>query len=107
MFRFDSFKKTNTVNNVDPLHNQATDATQSFLQRITNADTILGVNKRPTLSKTNSSATMSSFSIPMPTNSWGMLALARLQDEDDGEFDDVVHLLLNKDKVFFYYYLFI
>lgn len=104
MFRFDSFKKTATVNNVDnsndPLHNQQQDTTQSFLQRITNADTILGVNKqRPTLSKSTSSANMSSFSIPMPTNSWGMLALARLQDEQDGELDDVVHLLLNKDKV--------
>lgn len=102
MFRFDSFKKSpvnNAVDNTnDPLNN---DTTPTFLQRIASADTILGVNKqRPTLSKSSSTSNMAtSFSIPMPTNSWGMLALSRLQDEQDGELDDVVHLLLNKDKV--------
>ncbi|KAI9362877.1 hypothetical protein BD770DRAFT_381998 [Pilaira anomala] len=34
----------------------------------------------------------------MPTNSWGMLALTKLQDEQDGELDDVVDLLLTRDK---------
>lgn len=96
MFRFDSFKKTTVNNTDDPLNH---DSTQTFLQRITSSDTILG-KQRPTLSKSTSTASMAtSFSIPMPTNSWGMLALARLQDEQDGELDDVVDLLLNKDKV--------
>jgi hypothetical protein len=35
----------------------------------------------------------------MPTNSWGMSTLTRLQDVQDGELDDIVKLLLNQDKV--------
>lgn len=85
MFRFDSFKKTSTTESNDP---------PTFLQRIASADSILGVNKP----RSNSSLS-TSFSIPMPTNSWGMLALTKLQDEQDGELDDVVDLLLTRDKV--------
>lgn len=107
MFRFDSFKKTNnattTLDN-DPLTSDGTQSNTSFLQRIASSDTILGVNtKRPLLSKSTSTNSVStpttSFSIPMPTNSWGMLALSKLQDTEDGEMDDIVDLLLNREKV--------
>ncbi|CAO3644168.1 unnamed protein product [Mucor hiemalis] len=105
MFRFDSFKKTNnattTLDNY-PLTSDGTQSNTSFLQRIASSDTILGVNtKRPLLSKSTStnsvSTTTTSFSIPMPTN-WGMLALSKLQDTEDGEMDDIVDLLLNREK---------
>lgn len=104
MFRFDSFKKnSNSIEN-DPLTGDASPAT-SFLQRIASSDTILGVNtKRPNMTKTTSTSSMStstSFSIPMPTNSWGMLTLTKLQDVQDGEMDDIVDLLLNRDKVIY------
>lgn len=102
MFRFDSFKKStaNTTNTndttQDPLNNNDS---PTFLQRIASSDSILGANKqRPTLSKNSLLNMATSFSIPMPTNSWGMLALSRLQDEQDDELDAIVHLLLNKDK---------
>lgn len=109
MFRFDSFKKNNnsttTLDNNDPLTTDATQSNTSFLQRIASSDTILGVNtKRPILSKSTSinstnTTTTTSFSIPMPTNSWGMLALSKLQDTEDSEMDDIVDLLLNREKV--------
>lgn len=125
MFRFDSFKKNNTSspnNNSspdltanDPLLSQpTTNATEqlqqaqspiSFLQRIASSDTILSVGgggKKPNNSialQKSSSSSSSSFSIPIPTNSWGMLALSRLQDEQDDELLDIVQLLLTKDKV--------
>lgn len=87
MFRFDSFKKHNTAeNNNEP---------PTFLQRIASADSILGVSKQ----RSSSNLSSTSFSIPMPTNSWGMLALTKLQDEQDGELDDIVDLLLTRDKV--------
>ncbi|MBM6386977.1 MAG: hypothetical protein JSY10_23750 [Paenibacillus sp.] len=87
MFRFDSFKKQNTAeNNNEP---------PTFLQRIASADSILGVTKQ----RSSSNLSTTSFSIPMPTNSWGMLALTKLQDEQDGELDDIVDLLLTRDKV--------
>lgn len=112
MFRFDSFKKTPTTPDITNNNDSVTNSEQqspSFLQRIASSDTLLGGvnNKRPNLQKTFSSssssnlttATSTSFSIPMPTNSWGMLALSRLQDEQDDELHDIVDLLLNKDKV--------
>ncbi|KAI9260274.1 hypothetical protein EDC94DRAFT_136610 [Helicostylum pulchrum] len=86
MFRFDSFKKHNTAeNNNEP---------PTFLQRIASADSILGVTKQ----RSSSNVSTTSFSIPMPTNSWGMLALTKLQNEQDGELDDIVDLLLTRDK---------
>ncbi|KAG2234131.1 hypothetical protein INT48_000308, partial [Thamnidium elegans] len=66
----------------------------TFLQRIASADSILGVTKQ----RSSSNLSTTSFSIPMPTNSWGMLALTKLQDEQDGELDDIVDLLLTRDK---------
>lgn len=109
MFRFDSFKKNNnsttTLDNSDPLTSDGSQSNTSFLQRIASSDTILGVNtKRPILSKSTSTnstntTTTTSFSIPMPTNSWGMLALSKLQDTEDSEMDDIVDLLLNREKV--------
>jgi hypothetical protein len=74
MFRFDSFnKKTDD------------DDAKSFLKRFAGTE-----GRKKTINT-------SSFSIPMPTNSWGMLALSRLQE--DSSLDDIVELLLNKDKV--------
>lgn len=82
----------------------------SFLQRMASADTLLRSSaplmKRPSFSSlqnsfssSSGSSIASSFSIPVPTNSWGMLALSRLRAADDGEFDDVIDLLLTRDKV--------
>ncbi|KAI8372147.1 hypothetical protein BD560DRAFT_395304 [Blakeslea trispora] len=78
MFRFDSFKKA-TDDAKEPSTNTPP---SSFLKRIASTDTVL----------------RSRFmaSIPMPTTSWGMLAFARLQD-DQGELDDVIELLM-EDK---------
>ncbi|KAL9554386.1 hypothetical protein MBANPS3_002831 [Mucor bainieri] len=116
MFRFDSFKKPNTnepaKSQTDPLSSSPSPPT-NFLQRIASSDTITRspLIKRPSniaksvstsssasSSTSNKMNTTTSFSIPMPTNSWGMLALSRLQDTHDNELDDIVELLLNKDK---------
>ncbi|KAG1079154.1 hypothetical protein G6F42_023904 [Rhizopus arrhizus] len=112
MFRFDSFKKPNAnepaKSQTDPLSSSPSPPT-NFLQRIASSDTITRspLIKRPSKSVSISSSASSStsnkmntasFSIPMPTNSWGMLALSRLQDTQDNELDDIVDLLLNKDK---------
>lgn len=102
MFRFDSIKKSlsPTQNNESaPQHDPltSTENSPSFLQRIASSDSLFQ-NKRPNLSKSASSSNVS-FSIPMPTNSWGMLVLNRLQDTQDNEFDDIVDLLLSRDKV--------
>lgn len=107
MFRFDSFKKTPNANNENtPLDTNNNEPPTSFLQRIASSDTLLKSTStnRPTLSKSTSTSSASttaahSFSIPMPTNSWGMSTLTRLQDVQDGELDDIVKLLLNQDKV--------
>lgn len=88
----------------------------SFLQRMASADTLLRSSaplmKRPSFSSlqnsfssSSGSSIASSFSIPVPTNSWGMLALSRLRAADDGEFDDVIDLLLTRDKVSLHHYL--
>jgi hypothetical protein len=123
MFRFDSFKKPNntnessTTNQQDPLAGSSPPT--NFLQRIASSDTIARsslIKKPAAITKSASTSSFvsssvsnnnkmnaSSFSIPMPTNSWGMLALSRLQDIHDNELDDIVELLLNKDKVKFDY----
>ncbi|KAL0141151.1 hypothetical protein V8B55DRAFT_1513652 [Mucor lusitanicus] len=116
MFRFDSFKKPNAnepaKSQTDPLSSSPSPPT-NFLQRIASSDAISrsSLSKRPSnmvksastspsvsSSTSNSKTSTTSFSIPMPTNSWGMLALSRLQDTQDNELDDIVELLLNKDK---------
>ncbi|GAN06236.1 hypothetical protein MAM1_0116d05716 [Mucor ambiguus] len=115
MFRFDSFKKPNTnepaKSQTDPLSSSPSPPT-NFLQRIASSDTIARspLIKRPSnitksastspsvSSSTSNKMNTTSFSIPMPTNSWGMLALSRLQDTHDNELDDIVELLMNKDK---------
>ncbi|KAK4520435.1 uncharacterized protein ATC70_008570 [Mucor velutinosus] len=115
MFRFDSFKKPNTnepaKSHTDPLSSSPSPPS-NFLQRITSSDSITrsplikrpsNITKSVSTSSSASSSTSNkmnatSFSIPMPTNSWGMLALSRLQDTQVNELDDIVELLLNKDK---------
>ncbi|CAO3615586.1 unnamed protein product [Mucor fragilis] len=115
MFRFDTFKKPNAnepaKGQTDPLSSSPSPPT-NFLQRIASSDTITRspfIKKPANMTKsastsssvsssTSSKANTTSFSIPMPTNSWGMLALSRLQDTQESELDDIVELLLNKDK---------
>ncbi|KAL1933956.1 hypothetical protein VTP01DRAFT_8046 [Rhizomucor pusillus] len=82
----------------------------SFLQRMTSTDGILrpsnaSMIKRPSFSSLQSSLSSStvsshssSISIPIPSNSWGMLTVTRLQDEQDAEFDDIKELLATRDK---------
>ncbi|KAI9494755.1 hypothetical protein BDB00DRAFT_816925 [Zychaea mexicana] len=86
-----------------------TNKSTNFLQRMASADTLLRSTssmKRPSFSSlqtsfssSSASSFTSSFSIPVPTNSWGMLALSRLRAADDGEFDDIIDLLLTREKV--------
>jgi hypothetical protein len=80
------------------------------LQRIASSDTIFrpaAPSKRPSttsLHKSSSSSALQppstqSFSIPIPSNSWGMKALSQLQDSRRTEYDDIVDLLLDDEKV--------
>ncbi|KAI9318225.1 hypothetical protein BX666DRAFT_1606790 [Dichotomocladium elegans] len=119
MFRFDSFRKPDATNpslaasdvNAQQLEKQRP---ANFLQRMASAEALLHVSssssgpsiKRPSFSKlhnsfssssgSSSTQSPSSLSIPFPANSWGMLALSRLRAADDGEFDDVLDLLLGE-----------
>ncbi|KAI7906958.1 uncharacterized protein BX663DRAFT_482642 [Cokeromyces recurvatus] len=87
MFRFDSFKKEYNATTNDAIQKESVVHTNgSLLQRITAS----GLDN----AKTNST----SFSIPIPSNSWGMITLTRLQNADDTELDDIVDLLLNQNK---------
>ncbi|KAI8343145.1 hypothetical protein BC941DRAFT_410535 [Chlamydoabsidia padenii] len=81
----------------------------SFLQRIASSDTIFrpaSPKKRPSTSNLHKSSSSSalqqpttqSFSIPIPSNSWGMKALSQLQDSFTSDYDDIVDLLLDGDK---------
>ncbi|KAI8983669.1 hypothetical protein BDB01DRAFT_789678 [Pilobolus umbonatus] len=102
MFRFDSFKKPSSAHSTDtPVtkdsfsHDTSDTSPASFLKRIASTDTL-----RSSLSKrtTAKSALSSSFPIPIPTSSWGMLFLSRLQDTEESELDDIVELLLTGNK---------
>ncbi|KAI9251501.1 hypothetical protein BDA99DRAFT_522029 [Phascolomyces articulosus] len=125
MFRYDSFRQSESP---DPSTSSSTKTERgglaaqpstmpsnngdnksiNFLQRMASADTLLRSTssmKRPSFSSLQSSfsssstsSLTSSFSIPVPTNSWGMLALSRLRAADDGEFDDIIDLLLTREK---------
>ncbi|KAI8097512.1 uncharacterized protein BX664DRAFT_326584 [Halteromyces radiatus] len=127
MFRFENFRKpaigTSTENATidighDPLNSPSTDLTNednndnsnkppaSFLQRIASSDTLFRPphNKKSSTSnihKSTSSSTLqstSSFSIPIPSNSWGMKALSLLQDPDSTDYEDIIDLLLDGDR---------
>lgn len=97
MFRFDSFKKSNEQ-----------DSSFSFLQRITsNNNSNNGIIASSTSSSTtttttsnsnNSDKQKSNTSIPIPVNSWGMLVLSQLQNQQE-DFIDIINILTKNSKV--------
>ncbi|CEJ00458.1 hypothetical protein RMCBS344292_14513 [Rhizopus microsporus] len=95
MFRFDSFKKSNEQDN-----------SFSFLQRITSNNN--NNNNGIITSSTSSSSTTTSnsnnsdkqknnTSIPIPVNSWGMLVLSQLQNQQE-DFIDIINILTKNSK---------
>lgn len=90
MFRFESFKKSNEENNNNNL---------SFLERIisNNSNSSMS-NERQKSTNSNVVAINSNTPIPVPTNSWGMLMLSQLQNQQE-ELDSVISTLLNDNKV--------
>lgn len=111
MFRFDAFRRPEAAPDAEDSQRSG-DKSVNFLQRMASADSILRASpimKRPSFSSlhnsfsssstTTQSTSQSSFSIPVPANSWGMLTWSRLRDADDAEFDDIVDLLLTPEKV--------
>ncbi|KAL0093264.1 hypothetical protein F4703DRAFT_1263553 [Phycomyces blakesleeanus] len=114
MFTFESFRRTSSSPSVptnnDKNNNTSDDSNRpSFLQRIASTENVnrnqqstpgrsnLGNGSKNSTSSTFSSILSSSSSIPVPVNSWAMLTLSRLQDTE-GEFDDIVDLLLSQNK---------
>ena len=98
MFRFDSFKKSNEQ-----------DSSFSFLQRITSNNNNNNNNNGIITSSTSSSSTTTSnsnnsdkqknnTSIPIPVNSWGMLVLSQLQNQQE-DFIDIINILTKNSKV--------
>lgn len=96
MFRFDSFKKSNEQ-----------DSSFSFLQRITsNNNSNNGIITSSTSSSTttttsnsnNSDKQKNNTSIPIPVNSWGMLVLSQLQNQQE-DFIDIINILTKNSKV--------
>jgi hypothetical protein len=93
MFRFDSFKKSNEQ-----------DSSFSFLQRITsnnNNGTITSStssSSTTTSNSNNSDKQKNNTSIPIPVNSWGMLVLSQLQNQQE-DFIDIINILTKNSKV--------
>ncbi|CEG67400.1 hypothetical protein RMATCC62417_03837 [Rhizopus microsporus] len=96
MFRFDSFKKSNEQ-----------DSSFSFLQRITSnnnsnngiitSSTSSSSTTTTTSNSNNSDKQKSNTSIPIPVNSWGMLVLSQLQNQQE-DFIDIINILTKNSK---------
>lgn len=106
MFRFDSFRsqsQTASPSNSTREEPQATqeDSKLKFLQRISSSDSIdkNPLTKRPSFSSLSSfsgRSASSSSTIPVPANSWGMLMLSTLRNDD--MLEDVCTLLTRDQK---------
>ncbi|CAO3696186.1 unnamed protein product [Umbelopsis ramanniana] len=106
MFRFDSFRSQSQAT---PTPNATREDSQSapedskikFLQRISSSDSIdkKSITKRPSFSSMSSfsgRSGSSSSTIPVPSNSWGMLMLSTLRNDD--MLEDVCSLLTKDQK---------
>ncbi|KAI8581261.1 hypothetical protein K450DRAFT_233903 [Umbelopsis ramanniana AG] len=106
MFRFDSFRSqsqaTPTTNATREDSQEAPeDSKIKFLQRISSSDSIdkKSLTKRPSFSSMSSfsgRSGSSSSTIPVPSNSWGMLMLSTLRNDD--MLEDVCSLLTKDQK---------
>ncbi|KAI9286358.1 hypothetical protein BC943DRAFT_351671 [Umbelopsis sp. AD052] len=106
MFRFDSFRSQSQAT---PTTNTTREDSQAppeeskikFLQRIASSDSIdkKSLTKRPSFSSMSSfsgRSGSSSSTIPVPSNSWGMLMLSTLRNDD--MLEDVCSLLTKDQK---------
>jgi hypothetical protein len=111
MFRFDSFRsqsQATSTTNATREDSQAPpeDSKIKFLQRISSSDSIdkKSLTKRPSFSSMSSfsgRSGSSSSTIPVPSNSWGMLMLSTLRNDD--MLEDVCSLLTKDQKVSYIY----